>query len=210
LVFTHGYGFTVSAVNAAGSDGLPLNFVKDLGRGGNVQGIPQLGISNEQARKILPVGRPRLYFSSSKAPYVIAPSQVREFDYPDGDLNVYSRYDGEAGVPLNSPLQRLLAATYLFEPRLLGNGSLSPESRLMLRRQVNSRLAALLPFLRFESQPYLVTVRVDKPGFVPDQHQYWMLDGFTTSRSYPYSDPNPQGIRYFRNPVKAVVDAFWS
>jgi len=208
LVFTHGYGFTVSAVNAAGADGLPVYFVKDLGRGGQVQGIPQLGISNEQARNILPVGRPRLYFSSSKAPYAIAPSQVREFDYPDGDLNVYSRYDGEAGVPINSPLQRLLAATYLFEPRLLSNGSLSSASRLLLRRQVNRRLAALLPFLRFESQPYLVTARVDQPGFVPDQHQYWMLDGFTTSRSYPYSDPNPQGIRYFRNPVKAVVDAY--
>jgi uncharacterized membrane protein (UPF0182 family) len=79
---------------------------------------------------------------------------------------------------------------------------------LLIRRQVNSRLGALLPFLRFESQPYLVTARVDQPGFVPDQHQYWMLDGFTTSSSYPYSDPNPQGIRYFRNPVKAVVDAY--
>ena len=209
LVFTHGYGFTVSTVNASGPDGLPLYFVKDLGRGGKVQGIPQLGISTERARQVLPVGRPRLYFSSAKTPYAIAPSQVREFDYPDGDLNVYSRYSGDAGVPIRGPLERLMAATYLQEPRLLGSGSLNSQSKLLLRRQVNDRLAALLPFLRFESQPYLVTARVPQAaGFDAGQHQYWMLDGFTTSRSYPYADPNPAGIRYFRNPVKAVVDAY--
>jgi uncharacterized membrane protein (UPF0182 family) len=73
---------------------------------------------------------------------------------------------------------------------------------------VNKRLEALAPFLSFESQPYLVTTRVEKgKGYRPEQHQYWMLDGFTKSRSYPYSDPNPKGLRYFRNPVKAVVDA---
>jgi uncharacterized membrane protein (UPF0182 family) len=209
LVFTHGYGFTVSSVNAVGPDGLPLYFVKDLGRGGKVQGIPELGIKTPRVKEMLPVGRPRLYFSSAPAPYAIAPSLVREFDYPDGDLNIYSHYDGNAGIPVGSLPLRLMAAVYLQEPRLLGSGSLTSDSRLLIRRQVNQRLAALLPFLRFESQPYLVTVRVgDQPGFSPRQHQYWMLDGFTTSRSYPYSDANKAGIRYFRNPVKAVVDAY--
>jgi uncharacterized membrane protein (UPF0182 family) len=208
LVFTHGYGFTVSPVNVFGPDGLPLFFVKDLGRSGRVQGIPELGITDAAARQALPVGRPRLYFASAPAPYVIAPSQVKEFDYPEGELNVYSHYTGTAGIPVNHPLQRLLAAAYLPEPRLLFTGSLTPQSRLHLRRQVNQRLQALAPFLRFESQPYLVTARVDNvPGYLSDQHQYWMLDGFTTSRSYPYSEANPSGIRYFRNPVKAVVDA---
>jgi hypothetical protein len=73
---------------------------------------------------------------------------------------------------------------------------------------VNQRLEALAPFLHFESEPYLGTARVGRhEGYRQDQHQYWLLDGFTNSRSYPYSDPNPQGLRYFRNPVKAVVDA---
>jgi uncharacterized membrane protein (UPF0182 family) len=90
LVFTHGYGFTVSPVNASGPDGLPLYFVKDLGRSGRVQAIPQLGLSQQQVERALPVGRPRLYFASGAAPYAIAPTQVREFDYPEGDLNVYS------------------------------------------------------------------------------------------------------------------------
>ena len=208
LIFTHGYGFTISAVNGAGPDGLPLYLVKDLGRSGQVQGLPNLGLSTEMVRAALPVGRPRLYYGSAKAPYAIAPTLVQEFDYPDGELNVYTHYQGNGGVPLGRPWQRLLAAVYLGESRLLFTGALTANSKLLMRRQVNERLAALAPFLRFESQPYLVTARVNNsPGFDPQQHQYWLLDGFTTSRSYPYSDPNPSGIRYFRNPVKAVVDA---
>lgn len=209
LVFTHGYGFTVSTVNAFGPDGLPLYFVKDLGRSGKVQGIEQLGLNAEDVQRALPVGRPRLYFGSAPAHYVIAPSQVREFDFPEGDLNVYSHYDGAGGVPIHGAFDRLMAALYLPEPRLLFTGSLTPDSRLLLRRQVQQRLAALAPFLRFESQPYLVTAQVSGgKGYDPNQHQYWMLDGFTESRSYPYSDANPAGLRYFRNPVKAVVDAY--
>ena len=209
MVFTHGYGFTVSPVNAFGPDGLPLFFVKDLGRSGRVQGIPSLGINHEAAQAALPVGRPRLYYGSGPSPYSIAPSLVREFDYPEGELNVYSHYDGSGGVPIHGWVNRLMAAAYLPEPRLLFSGSLTPDSKLHLRRRVNERLRALAPFLRFASEPYLVTARVDAaPGFAPEQHQYWLLDGFTTSDSYPYSEANPQGIRYFRNPVKAVVDAY--
>ena len=209
LVFTHGYGFTVSTVNAFGPDGLPLYFVKDLGRSGRVQGIPQLGLNTLDVRRALPVGVPRLYFGSAPAHYVIAPTQVREFDYPVGELNLYSRYSGRGGVPIHGPFDRLMAALYLPEPRLLFTGSLTPRSRLLLRRQVNQRLGALAPFLRFESQPYLVTARVSgQAGYDPSQHQYWLLDGFTQSRSYPYSEANPSGIRYFRNPVKVVVDAY--
>ncbi len=209
LTFTHGYGFTVSPVNAFGPDGLPLFFVKDLGRSGRVQGIPQLGISEEQARAAFPVGDASLYFASGPAPYAIAPTKVKEFHYPDGDLNVYTHFEGAYGISLGNGWQRFKAAVYLQEPRLLFTGSTTPASKLLLRRKVNERLEAIAPFLDFEGEPYLVTSRVDgEEGFRSGQHQYWMLDGFTTSRSYPYSDPNPDGIRYFRNPVKAVVDAY--
>jgi uncharacterized membrane protein (UPF0182 family) len=208
LVFTHGHGFTVSPVNAAGADGLPLFFVKDLGRSARVQGIPQLGISDAEARRALPIGRPSLYFSSGPALYAIAPTRVKEFSYPEGDLNVYTHYDGSVGISLAQGWQKLAAALYLREPRLLFTGSITPRSLLLLRRQVNKRLEALAPFLSFESKPYLVTAQVSEgKGYRQEQHQYWLLDGFTKSRSYPYSDPNPQGLRYFRNPVKAVVDA---
>ena len=208
LVFTNGHGFTVSPVNIAGSDGLPLFFVKDLGRSSRVQGIPQLGITDAEASDALPVGRPSLYFSSGESPYAIAPTRVPEFSYPDGEFNVYRHYDGNDGIPLGQTWQRLAAAIYLQEPRILFTGSLTSRSQLLIRRQVRQRLTSVAPFLRFESEPYLVTARIGSvPGYRASQYQYWMLDGFTTSRSYPYSDPNPQGLRYFRNPVKAVVDA---
>ncbi|KEF42689.1 MAG: hypothetical protein ER33_03890 [Cyanobium sp. CACIAM 14] len=208
LVFTNGHGFTISPVNAFGTDGLPLYFVKDLGRSGRIQGIPQLGISDAEARRTLPVGSPSLYFASGPAPYAIAPTKVQEFSYPEGELNVYTHYNGTRGIPLARPWHRLAAALYLSEPRILFTGSFTDASLLLLRRQVNQRLSALAPFLRFESQPYLVTARVSGGrGYRNDQYQYWLLDGYTTSRSYPYSDPNPSGLRYFRNPVKVVVDA---
>ena len=208
LVFTNGHGFTVSPVNVAGADGLPLFFVKDLGRSGRPQGIAQLGISDASVQQMLPVDRPSLYYASGPAPYAIAPTRVREFAYPEGEINVYTHFDGSRGVPLATPLQRLQAALYLGEPRVLFTGSLTHRSLLLLRRQVNQRLEALAPFLHFESEPYLVAARVGaRSGYRPEQHQYWLLDGFTNSRSYPYSDPNPAGLRYFRNPVKAVVDA---
>lgn len=208
LVFTHGHGFTVSPVNAFGSDGLPLFFVKDLGRSRRVQGLPQLGISDAAARAALPVGRPQLYYSSGPSPYAIAPTKVQEFDYPDGELNVYNHFSGTKGISLANRWHRLAAALYLQEARVLLTGSLQPNSLLLLRRQVKQRLEALAPFLDFESEPYLVTARVaPQAGYRAEQHQYWLLDGFTSSRSYPYSDPNPKGLRYFRNPVKAVVDA---
>ena len=208
LVFTHGYGFTVSPVNTFGSDGLPSFFVKDLGRNLRVQGNAALDISNASAKGAFPVGRPRLYYGSAPAPYAIAPTRVEEFDYPDGELNFWNHFEGELGVGLGNAWQRFKAAAYLGEPRVLFSGSFTPRSLLLLRRQVKERLRALAPFLGFESEPYLVTVELkDSPGNRPGQHQYWMLDGFTTSRSYPYSEANANGIRYFRNPVKAVVDA---
>jgi uncharacterized membrane protein (UPF0182 family) len=208
LVFTHGYGFTVSPVNTFGSDGLPSFFVKDLGRNLRVQGNAALDITNASAKGAFPVGRPRLYYGSAPAPYAIAPTKVEEFDYPDGELNFWNHFEGELGVGLGNAWQRFKAAAYLGEPRVLFSGSFTPRSLLLLRRQVKERLRALAPFLGFESEPYLVTAELkDSPGHRPGQHQYWMLDGFTTSRSYPYSEANANGIRYFRNPVKAVVDA---
>ena len=208
LVFTHGQGFTVSPVNAYTTEGMPTYFVKNLGRSGEVQGSAQLQISNADAKRAFPVGRPQLYFGAAPSQYVVAPTKVREFDYPDGEQNVYSHYKGNGGIPLGKPLERLMAAAYLREPRLLLTGSLRPDSRLLLRRQVQQRLKALAPFLQFESQPYLITVNVPPgDGYRQEQHQYWLLDGFTSSRAYPYSDANPAGLRYFRNPVKVVVDA---
>ena len=208
LVFTHGQGFTVSPVNGTGPDNLPAYFVKNLGQSGEVQGLAQLGVTDKEAKSAFPLGRPQLYYGAAPARYAVAPSKVREFDFPDGEKNVYTHYSGDGGVPVGEPFDRLMAAAYLREPRLLLSGSIRKDTRLLLRRQVQARLEALAPFLQFESQPYLITVRVPEgDGYRAEQHQYWLLDGFTSSRSYPYSDANASGLRYFRNPVKVVVDA---
>ncbi len=212
LVFTHGQGFTVSPVNTSGADGLPEYFISDLGSTSRVQGSRQLGITPKEVQRGIPVGRPSLYFGALKVPYALAPSAVREFDYPEGEINVYSRYEGRGGLPIGSTRARLAAAIYLREPRLLVRGALTDQTRLLLRRDVRERLRHLLPFVRFDAEPYLVSVNLssDGAGLRRGHHQYWIVDGFTTSRSYPYSAPVPgePDIRYLRNSVKAVVDAY--
>ena len=211
LVFTHGYGFTVSPVNTSSPDGLPDYFISDLGASTRVQGNAQLGITTAQVRAGIPIGKPSLYFGALVSPYALAPTKVQEFDYPQGDENLYTHYGGSAGVPIGSAWGRLAAATYLREPKLLMQGAITPQTRLLLRREVRQRLSTMAPFVRFEGDPYLVSVQLDKPGpFARDQHQFWIVEGFTTSRSYPYSAavPGDADIRYLRNSVKAVVDAY--
>ncbi len=212
LVFTHGQGFTVSPVNTSGTDGLPEYFISDLGSNSRISGSDELGLSREQVAAAIPIGRPSLYFGTLALPYALAPTRVREFNYPEGDVNFYTHYSGQAGVPLPNRLARLAAALYLGEPRLLVEGSLTADTRLLLRREVRQRLRRLVPFVSFEADPYLVSVRLDQPTgpFRPGQHQFWIVDGFTVSRSYPYSAPVPgrPDLRYLRNSVKAVVDAY--
>ena len=211
LVFTHGYGFTVSPVNTSSPDGLPDYFISDLGASTRVQGNAQLGITTAQVRAGIPIGKPSLYFGALVSPYAVAPTKVQEFDYPQGDENIYTHYGGSAGVPIGSAWGRLAAAIYLREPKLLMQGAITSQTRLLLRREVRQRLSRLAPFVRFEGDPYLVSLKLDKPGpFAREQHQFWIVEGFTTSRSYPYSAavPGDADIRYLRNSVKAVVDAY--
>lgn len=211
LVFTHGYGFTVSPVNTSSPDGLPDYFISDLGASTRVQGNAQLDITTAQVRAGIPIGKPSLYFGALVSPYAVAPTKVQEFDYPQGDENIYTHYGGSAGVPIGSAWGRLAAAIYLREPKLLMQGAITSQTRLLLRREVRQRLSSLAPFVRFEGDPYLVSVQLDEPGpFAREQHQFWIVEGFTTSRSYPYSAavPGDADIRYLRNSVKAVVDAY--
>ncbi|MEO1002960.1 MAG: UPF0182 family protein [Cyanobacteria bacterium J06638_7] len=212
LVFTHGQGFTVTPVNTSTPDGLPEFFISDLGANSRISGSPDLDISREQVMAAIPVGEPSLYFGTLPGAYALAPTQVREFNFPEGDVNFYTHYRGDAGVPLRSTAARLAAALYLREPRLLVNGALTADTRLLLRREVRERVRRLVPFVDFEAEPYLASVRLgtDAGPFRSGQHQFWIVDGFTISRTYPYSAPVPGrlDVRYLRNSVKAVVDAY--
>ena len=211
LVFTHGMGFTVSPVNTSGPDGLPEYFISDLGNPPRISGSPQLGISREQVKQGIPIGMPSLYYGALPSGYAIAPTRVQEFNFPVGEQNLYTHFSGSRGVPVGQPLQRLAAAIYLGEPKLISAGGLTSRSLLLLRREVRQRLRTLAPFVRFTAEPYLVSVQLGaSTPFRAEQHQYWIVDGFTVSHSYPYSAPVPghPEIRYLRNAVKAVVDAY--
>ncbi|MGC6482426.1 MAG: UPF0182 family protein [Synechococcus sp.] len=212
FVFTHGFGFTLSPVNTRAQDGLPDYFISDLGKATRIQGNPSLGITQDDVQDRVPIGRAALYFGILPSPYAVAPTAIEELDYPEGDDNTYNHYDGTAGLSLANPLQRLAAAVYLKEPRLLNTGALQSNSKLLVRREVRQRLKALAPFLHFEGDPYLVSVPIaaDTPGFDTSQNQYWIVDGYTTSTTYPYAADlsGESSLRYIRNSVKAVVDAY--
>lgn len=212
FVFTHGFGFTLNPVNTREPDGLPAYFISDLGQSTRIEGNKSLGITKADVEREVPIGRAALYFGALPSPYAVAPTQIEEFDYPEGDDNTYNHYSGSAGVPLEHLWQRITAATYLSDPRLLNTGSLLKESRLLLRRDVKERVKTLAPFLDLMGDPYLVSVPIDNAstGYQQGQHQYWIVDGFTTSRTVPYAATLPDGrpIRYIRNSVKAIVDAY--
>ncbi|HJO77989.1 MAG TPA: UPF0182 family protein, partial [Prochlorococcaceae cyanobacterium Fu_MAG_134] len=107
---------------------------------------------------------------------------------------------------------RIAAAVYLYEPRLLNNVSLTNKSRLLIRREVRQRLLAIAPFIEVTEDPYLVSISIEKgdSGYNSSQNQYWIVEGYTSSRSYPYAASlhNDRPVRYLRNSIKATVDAY--
>ena len=212
FVFTHGYGFTLSPVNAKAEDGLPAYFIRDLGSEIRIEGNNELSIERDDVLAAVPADRASLYFGMLDAPYAITGAGVDEFDYPEGDENVFSRYDGQAGIRLRSPWHRLAAALYLHEPRLLTTQSITHDSRLLIRRELRQRIKAMAPFLDLRGDPYLVSVPIDPgaSGYDSTQHQYWITEGYTHSTTYPYSAAAGQNDndRYLRNAVKIVVDAY--
>ena len=212
FVFTHGYGFTLSPVNSRTADGLPDYFISDIGRSARINGNETLRISRADVKKNVPIGEAALYFGILPSPYAVAPTQIEEFNHPDGDQNTYNHYSGEAGIPLKTLAQRIAASIYIRDPRLLITGVLESDSRLLLRRDVKKRVQALAPFLQLKGDPYLVSVPMesDLSQYQDDQHQYWIVDGYTSSNTYPYASTLPDGqeMRYVRNSVKAVVDAY--
>ncbi len=212
FVFTHGFGFTLSPVNSRTAVGLPDYFISDIGRSESINGNDFLEISRADVKKNVPIGKPALYFGMLPSPYAVAPTQIQEFDHPEGDENTYNHYSGSAGIPLATLWQRIAASIYIRDPRLLNTGVLQPDSHLLIRRDVKKRVKALAPFLQLKGDPYLVSVPMESglDRYQEDQHQYWIVDGYTSSNTYPYASTLPDGqkMRYVRNSVKVIVDAY--
>ena len=215
FIYTHGYGFTVSPVNTRSNDGLPSYFISDLGTETRIEGNKALGIERTDVKEAIPVGDAALYYGMLPSPYAVAPTQIPEFDYPEGDLNVDTHYRGSGGVPIGTWLQRFSAAIYLNEPRLLTTKAISNDSKLLIRREVRNRVDAIAPFIEFRGDPYLISIpdsASSPPGELDQrqQHQYWIVEGYTHSSTLAYSSSvGPEDTdRYLRNSVKAVVDAY--
>jgi len=182
LQFTHGYGVTLSPVNEVSEQGLPNLWVKD---------VPPIGE--------IKIERPEIYYGEKTDDYVIVSTEVEEFDYPKGDTNVYTRYAGESGIKLSSFFRRLVFAWELGDINILISGELTSESQLLYRRNIQQRVKHIAPFLKLDSDPYIV---------INDGKLLWIQDAYTVSGRYPYSQPTSAGINYIRNSVKVVTSAY--
>jgi uncharacterized protein len=185
LTYTHGYGAVVSPVNRVTREGLPEFWVKD---------IPPVASSD------LRISRPELYFSELATDYVFAKTRAREFDYPAGDQNVYTTYEGKGGIPLESFWHKALFAARLGDLKLLLSNDLTPESRVLIYRNIRERVQRIAQFFQWDDDPYMV---ISAAGRI-----VWLLDGYTVSDRFPYSTPTRGLGNYVRNSVKVTVDAY--
>jgi uncharacterized membrane protein (UPF0182 family) len=185
LTFTHGMGLTLGPVNEVTTEGLPVLFVKDL--------PPVSTVS-------LKVTRPQIYYGELTDEHVFVNTKQNEFDYPSGDDVKYSRYSGKGGVRVGSFLRRILFALHFGELNILLSRDIQSESRILYNRVIAARARMALPFLTFDDDPYLI---------VRDNGELkWMLDGYTSTKRYPYSQRLDDGTSYMRNSVKVVMDAY--
>jgi len=185
LIYTHGYGVVFGPVNKVTPEGLPEFFIKD---------IPP--VFDGPIR----VTRPEIYYGELANDYVFVKTKAQELDYPAGDRNVYTTYVGQGGVPLNSFWRKLLFSARFASLRISLSNDIVKESRILFYRQIQDRVKKIAPFLTFDRDAYLV---IDNAGRL-----FWIIDAYTTSDRYPYSEPMPEMGNYIRNSVKAVVDAY--
>jgi uncharacterized membrane protein (UPF0182 family) len=185
LTYTHGYGLVAGPVNRITAEGLPEFFIKDIPPA-VAGGMPK-------------ITRPEMYYGEIGNEYVFVRSRSQELDYPSGDQNVYSRYEGRGGIPVNSIVRKAAFAARFGALTVLLSNDLGPESRVMIYRDIGARVQEAAPFLKFDRDPYLV--------ITSDGRLMWMIDGYTTSERYPYATP-VRGFNYIRNSVKATVDAY--
>jgi uncharacterized protein len=184
LTYTHGYGATAGPVNRVNEQGLPVLFVQDLPPRTTV---PELRIDH-----------PEIYYGELVDDYVFVKTKQQEFNYPEGDKNIYSTYDGKGGVALDSVWKRLLFAVYLRDVKLLLADDFTDDSRILLNRNLFRRVRAIAPFFTYDADPYLV---------IFEGRLKWVFDLYTLSDRYPYAEQVGDTGNYMRNPVKAIIDA---
>jgi uncharacterized protein len=190
LIYTHGYGITMNPVNGFTTEGLPTLMLSNMPVQSTVRGLN--------------VTRPEIYFGELTNTDVYVNTRQQEFNYPQGQTNSLTSYQGTGGIVLGGFLRRLIIAFDRGDlAKLPFSDDVNKDSRLLMRRNVRERISELAPFLTYDSDPYIVVGN--------DGRLSWIMDAFTTSDSYPYSSHyhlDQNLINYMRNSVKVVVDAY--
>ncbi|HVP53235.1 MAG TPA: UPF0182 family protein [Terriglobales bacterium] len=190
LIYTHGYGITMNPVNGFTPEGLPTLMLSNMPVESSVRGLT--------------VARPEVYFGELTNTDVYVKTRQKEFNYPQGQTNSLTSYEGSGGIVLGGFLRRIIIALDRGDlGKLPFSDDVNKESRLLMRRNVRDRVSTLAPFLTYDPDPYIVVG--------DDGRLSWIMDAFTVSDSYPYSrhyylERNP--INYMRNSVKVVIDAY--
>ena len=184
LVYTHGFGVVSSPVNEISEEGLPDLFVQDI--------PPKT--SFEELR----IDEPRIYFGELTQGFIITNTKSNEFDYPLGNDNVFATYNGSDGIRMGSLLRKAIFAINLGSINLMVSSAMTSGSKVVMRRGILERVKTLAPFLEYDSDPYIV---------IADGKLYWILDAYTSSNKFPYSEGS-YGFNYIRNSAKVVVDAY--
>ena len=187
LKYTHGYGVAVSRVDAVTASGQPDIVVKNI--------PPESEVSEIQ------IDRPEIYFGELSNDYIVVNTDEQEFDYPNGNDNSYTTYEGTAGIKMNF-LNRVLFAIREGSMKLLVSSNVNSDSRIIINRNITERVKKIMPYLSYEEDPYMT---------ISDGKLYWIIDAYTTSSYYPYSEPysgEVSSTNYIRNSVKVVVDAY--
>jgi uncharacterized membrane protein (UPF0182 family) len=190
LIYTHGYGITMNPVNGFTPEGLPTLILSNMPVQSTVPGLT--------------VTRPEIYFGELTNTDVYVKTRQKEFNYPQGQSNSLTSYEGSGGIVIGGFMRRILLA---FDRGDLGklpfSDDVNAESRLLMRRNVRDRVSALAPYLTYDPDPYIVVG--------DDGRLSWVMDAFTTSDRYPYASHsrlNDTPINYMRNSVKVVIDAY--
>lgn len=187
LKYTHGYGIVMSPASLVTRDGMPAFYLQDI------PPRPSADVS---------VTRPEIYFGELTNHYIVVNTKEPEFDYPRSGTEALEPtfYQGKAGIPVGGFLRRLAFMLRFRDYQILVSGALTPESRVVMRRNIMERVQTIAPFFMYDQDPYIVTA---------EGKLYWMVDAYTVSANYPYSQPDPVvGINYIRNSVKVVIDAY--
>jgi len=190
LIYTHGYGITMNPVNGFTAEGLPTLMLSNMPVQSTVHGLS--------------VTRPEIYFGEMTNTDVYVKTRQQEFNYPEGQSNNLTSYEGSGGIVLGGFLRRFLIAFDRGDiAKLPFSDDANSQSRLLMRRTVRDRVETLAPFLTYDQDPYIVVG--------DDGRLSWIMDGFTSSDTYPYSAHRAidnLSLNYMRNSVKVVVDAY--